>query len=243
MFKKTVALGAIVTTVCATSTLAHSGLYRSGFLAGAQVGASFGDGKFNSTLNVNPALVVNKDSQTGSARKTSALFGLLGGYRHIYHQDFTLGFLVELNLLTNNELNKRLVHTGLGNAPFTNKVKKTFTVIPTVTVGKIFCGRWHASLGLGLAIARFKHQADFGGTNAASASGSVTKVGFAPSLGIEYATTNNVSLFGNVAYEMYGRSTKTLNFPTFLIGGVPSTYRTSVKPSYFTFKLGAMYRF
>jgi len=221
-------------------SMAHS-FYKSGFLAGAQVGVSFGKGKYNSSLNFNPIFAVNSVSASGSGNKTAALFGLLGGYRHLFNQDYTIGLIIEANLLTGNEIKKNLGHTSpFGTANFNNSLKKSFTVIPTVALGKVFCGRWHASLGLGLAIARFKLQATGVGTNPAfSQNANQTKIGFVPSLGVEYAATQNVSIIGNVAYEIYGKMSKTLTSPTTQL----ITYATSVKPTYLTLKVGAVYRF
>lgn len=53
MLKKTATFGSLLTVImCATSTLAHGPNFKSGFLAGAHVGYSFGSGKFNSTLDL-----------------------------------------------------------------------------------------------------------------------------------------------------------------------------------------------
>lgn len=149
--------------------------------------------------------------------------------------------IIEANLLTANEIKKSLFHTGT-HLQFDNKVKKTFTVIPTVALGKVFCGRWHASIGLGLAISSFKQQVDTINVNPAlSGNANQRKIGFVPSIGVEYAATQNVSIMGNVAYEIYGKMTKTLTNPAYAIG--PASYTTSVTPKYLTLKVGAVYRF
>ena len=249
MLKKTVTrsiiLGTIVTTVCATSTLAHSGMYKSGFLAGAQIGASFGNGKFNSTLSINPALPNNSSSPSGSARKTAALFGILGGYRHIFNQDYTVAFNLEANFFANNQLSKQLAFTnGVPNPLVNNILKKTFTVMPSVALGKIFCGRWHTSVGLGLAISRFKQEYKILNPiiNAGQTGSSTrTKVGIVPMVGVEYATTQNVSVFANVGYEFYGKLSRKNTLD--IVGANPSSYSQSIKPNYWNLKLGAVYRF
>jgi hypothetical protein len=56
MLKKTAAFGSLLTILCASSTLAHGPNFKSGFLAGAHMGYSFGSGKFNSTFSFNPPL-------------------------------------------------------------------------------------------------------------------------------------------------------------------------------------------
>jgi opacity protein-like surface antigen len=217
--------------------------YKSGFLAGAQVGVSMGNGKFNSTFNFPPAVAVNTSSASGTARKTSALFGLLGGYRHIFNQDYTIGFILEANVFTNNQLVKSLAQFG-SEFTFNHRLKKSFSVIPSVVLGKIFCGRWHASVGLGLAISRFRLGIDNTSPDVtpASVSATQTKIGFVPSIGAEYAATQNVSIIGNVSYEFYGKIRKTFsnNVAAF---GTGNSYTTSISPRYFALKVGAIYRF
>lgn len=243
MLKKSVAYGALLATVCMTPSLAHS-FYKTGFLAGAQVGASFGNGKFNSTFNPPLAALLGSSTGSGSARKTSATFGLLGGYRNIFNQDSTFGFNLEANVFSNNQLNKQFSHFP-NNALATianNQLKKNFSIIPSVTLGKIFNGRWHASLSLGLAITRFKQTvtAVTGPIAGNSVSGTQTKVGFVPAVGVEYATSPNVSLFGNLSYEIYGRVSKTFSDA---ILGTGASYVSTVKPTYLNLKVGAVYKF
>lgn len=238
MLKKSVVYGALLATVCITPSLAHS-FYKTGFLAGAQVGASFGNGKFNSTLNANPANPINVFPANGTGRKTSALFGVLGGYRSVFNQDMTLGLLVEANFFSTNDVTKLLSHAGI---TFNNRIKKNYSIIPTIALGKIFNGRWHASLGLGLAFTRFKQQVDTVNVNPAlTANASQNKVGFVPSIGVEYASTPNVSLFGNLSYEIYGSTRKTFTNSAFIANN--TSYTTSVKPRYVSVKIGAVYKF
>lgn len=246
MLKKTVLFGSLLAALGTTSTtLAHSSFYKSGFLAGAQVGVGLGSGRFNSTYNINPAAAVSTSNATGTARKTGAIIGLLAGYRHILHKDFTLGLILEANFFANNEINKSLAH--FTNPPpainVSNRLKKTYSIVPTIALGKIFCGRWHASLGLGLSFARFKQQFNVlpGTPISATGNNSTTKVGVVPSVGIEYAATPNVSFLGNVSYEIYSKVSKTFNNNN--LGPAPASYTTSIKPKYLAFRLGAVYRF
>lgn len=241
MFKKTVALGAIVTTVCATSTLAHSGLYKSGFLAGAHVGVANGWGTFNGNFNPNQ-LVGGQSNASGKARKTSAILGILAGYRHVLPESYTLGADISLNFLTNNELNNKL-NNVIANVPFpfTNKLSKQYSVVPSVNFGKIFCGRYHAYIGLGLALTRFKQQVN-NVIAQSTVSSSKIKVGFVPKVGIEYAATPHLSFVGNLSYEIYSKVNKT--FDVSASTGLPGAkYSTSIKPKYINFTVGAIYRF
>ena len=246
MLKKTAAFGSLLTVLCASSTLAHGPNFKSGFLAGAHVGYSFGSGKFNNTLTqTNPgvvALLVNPASTvSSSASKSGPLFGVFGGYRQLFNQNYTLGVILEANILGSNEFSKQATHTfttvGGVVVPLsvTNRMKRTFNVIPSVSVGKVFCDRYHVSLGLGVAIARFKQQVTF---PVASRGSAQTKIGIVPSIGVEYAATKNVSIVGNFSYEIYKKINKIYND---LPGGI--VYASSVKPRYATLKIGAAYRF
>lgn len=244
MLKKTVAFGSFLTVLCASSTLAHGSNFKSGFIAGAHVGYSFGNGKFNSTFDTNGQFGVG--SASGNAKKNSALLGILAGYRHIFHSGFTIGVDISGNVFTNNELNKQLNHIEGLNFPFKNKISRRYSITPSLNVGKVFCDRWHATIGLGLAIASFKQEvtnlSSVGGV-IKSANATTTKVGFAPSVGVEYAATQNVSIIGNVSYEIYKKTNKTFDDQLTRPFAVGTSYKSSISPQYLTLKVGAVYRF
>lgn len=241
MLRKTVTLGSIIAALGTTSTLAHSGMFKSGFLAGAHVGIASGSGRFNTSLNPNNALIGASQSASGKSTKTAALFGVLGGYRHLFHDGFTLGLDVSLDAYSSNEINKNLVYTFGGFPPVTvkNKLKRTFGLIPSINIGKIFCGRWHVALGLGLGVSGFKSNVS---TTVGSGSFSKTKVGFVPSVAVEYALTQNVSVVGKLGYEIYSKISKQFTQPG-QVAGLVSTYSTSISPRYLTLSAGAVYRF
>jgi opacity protein-like surface antigen len=236
MFKKTATYAALLTTITAVPTMAHSNFYKSGFLAGGHVGAGFGSGKFTGTFSTpNPTI-----TGSGSARKTSPLFGVLAAYRHISPDGFAYGLGLEFNFYGSNEISKQIPLVAFGQTfNFNNRLKRNYSVTPALTLGKVFCGRFYAGLGLGMPITRFK-QSYNGGVVPIAGQSSQTKVGFSPSIALEYALTNNVSLTGNVSYETYGRLNKTFATPAVAAG---ATYITSVKPSYVNVKIGATYRF
>ncbi|MBX9805634.1 MAG: outer membrane beta-barrel protein [Alphaproteobacteria bacterium] len=234
MLKKTVALGSIVTALCGV-TEANTGChYKSGWLVGAHVGASFGKHDFTGTASA-PGV-----SQTGkkSANKTAAVLGLFGGYRQIFNDGITLAAILEGNLYTTNNANATV---RLFNTDFVNNAHRNYSFIPNIQIGKIFCSRYHVYLGLGLGISNIKTKASVPNTPF-SVSASKTRVGFVPSVGFEYAATQNVSLLANVGYEIYGNSKKAFNLPNppFAAG---SGYAQSVKQNYWTVKIGAAYRF
>ena len=248
MLKQTVALGSLLTVVGALSTPTQSANFKSGFLAGAHVGYSFGSGKFNNTSKlgaaVGAAFVNPSSSLSNSVNKSGPLFGVFGGYRHVFNQNYTFGVNLEANVFGNNEFSKQLDHTftsPLGASitrPYINRVKKTFNVIPSVAIGKIFCDHYHVSFGLGLAIARFKQQVER--PSILTARSTQTKIGIVPSLGVEYAATKNVSIVGSFSYEIYSKTSKLYDTNAASAG---STYTSSIKPRYATLKIGAAYRF
>lgn len=246
MLKKTVALGSLLTVISASPTLAH-GYFKSGFLAGAHVGVSRGSGTFNSNFDTNQQLL-GQPSASGKAKKTSAVFGILGGYRHIFHDGFTAGFDMSGDVYADNELDTQLKHVipvGV-SFPFQNKLTRRYSVIPSINVGKIFCGSWHVALGLGVAISGFKQEVTNLSTIAGvikSTAASMTKLGFVPSLGIEYAETQNISISGKLSYEIYRKINKKFGdqLTSPLLPG--SSYTSSISPRYLTLKLGVFYRF
>lgn len=247
MLKQTVALGSLLTLMATSATLAH-GNFRSGFLAGAHVGYSFGSGKFNSTSKLGPAVgavfVSPSSDISSSANKSGPLFGIFVGYRHLLNQSFTFGLNLEANVFGSNEFRKQLDHTftnilGASVArSYINRMKKTFNVIPSVAIGKIFCDHYHVSFGLGLAIARFKQQVER--PSILTLRSTQTKIGVVPSLGVEYAATKNVSIYGSLSYEIYSKISKLYDTN---VASTGSTYTSSMKPRYATLKVGASYRF
>jgi opacity protein-like surface antigen len=240
MLRKSATLGSVIATLCATTTLANPCMYKTGFLAGAHVGIANGSGTFNTTYttNVPGSTPLNGN---GRASKTSALFGIFGGYRHLFHEGFTLGFDISGDVFTSNELKKRLTYSN-GIFTFEHKLSRRYSVIPSINLGKIFCGRWHAALGLGLGIARFQHKLN-AITLGPNLTSSQTKVGFVPSVAVEYAVNQNVSVIGKVSYEIYNKVKKDFGAAASAPFFPRSTFVSSISPRYLTLSLGASYRF
>lgn len=241
MFKKTLVLGSLVVSMCSMPTLAQSNFYKSGFLVGAHLGTSFGSGSFNGVFNPNQA-VGNVSSVSGKSRKTNALLGVFGGYRYIFNEGLTIGGDVSANFLTSSEIKRRLIHIqGADSFPFINRLSHQYSIVPSINFGKVICNRFHAYLGLGLAISKFRQKVDVVDADA-SVNVSQIRLGFVPTAGIEYAVTHNVSIFGNVSYEIYKKISK--NFDISAVTGLPgSVYASSVSLRYLTLKVGAVYRF
>lgn len=238
MLKKTMVMGIILTGICTAPTLAHTSYFKSGFLAGAHIGVSQITESFQSNFNTNDP-ILGSSAVSAKARRTSGLVGIIGGYRHIFNEWYTLGMDISLNFLTKNDLTKLINHIHDFN--FRNTLSRQYNVTPSINLGKIICDRFHVSLGLGLAISRFKLRVD-DVDNPASYNTSQTRLGFVSAVGVEYAVTHNVSILGNVSYEIYQNMKKTFNVNSST--GLPnSKYTSSIRPQYLTFKVGMVYRF
>ena len=154
-----------------------------------------------------------------------------------------LGFNVTLTKDT-NKINNII---GIPTTPSTSQTKiyRQFAVTPELTTGYIFAQQWMAYLKLGLSISRFEIENKVIGTTAVvSKDKKVTKVGFKPTLGVEYAMNDKASVFTDVSYEYIPEIKKSFNNPTAPAALIPgSTHDVKVRPHYFTAKIGVMYKF
>jgi len=244
MLKKTIILASMLTALGTATSMAHTGFYKSGFLAGAHVGYSFGWGTFNGIHNINVA-GIPLSNVSGRAKKSGPLFGFVGGYRHLLNQGYTFGADIGVSFYGGNELKKQLnnaIVTPINTVvtPFVNRIKRNYTIVPSLNFGRVFCGRYHVAVGLGLGIARFRQQVD--NINAMlSAKASQTKFGFVPSVKGEYALSPPPSLTGDISYEIYQKVKKQFGSTATAFPG--GSYTSSITPKYLTLKIGAIYRF
>jgi len=209
----------------------------SGFFIGAQAGYTHGKGRFDSVYDDGPIFGPDVYRDSKKARKSAGLIGILGGYRYVFTNGFTLGGDIAANYYGKQELKVNLYHPNAADL-FVNRLKRKASFIPRLSVGKVFGGRFHASLGFGLGISRFSHQID----NRSRATGpsvksSSTRFAFVPSAQIEYACTKRISLIGSASYEMYNRVKKYYGQAIEpLLDG--TNYTSSIKPKYVTLTAG-----
>ena len=237
MFKKAVLFGLLLTFLGTNPADANSCHFKSGFIAGAHVGYTYGSGSFNATF-YSPFPVPTTNSDSGSGKSSSALIGVIGGYREVFLPGYTLGLEVTANYMGMNEIHKQFI---LISSPFMNRLKRTYNTVPSVVLGAILNNRWLATLGLGLGVSRFHLFVDnrAGGVTAKATS---TKLAFVPSLGLEYATSQNISLTGNISYEIYQKVRSIFNAK--VAPDIPnSNYTTSISPKYLTVKAGFVFKF
>lgn len=235
MLKKAVFFGLLVSTLGTNPTQANTSLFNSGFLLGAQVGYNYGSGSFKASFNDGGVPPIIEEA-SGRGRNTAALIGLIGAYRHLFTPGYTVGLEVTANYMGMNEINKRFIQVF---SPFLNRLKRTYNVIPSVALGAIVSDNVLVSLGLGLGISRFHLLVDnIDGGQRAQSSG--TKVGCAPSVGVEYATTHKFSLIANATYEIYQKISKTFDSRIAYPG---TSYKSAISPKYLTVKAGFVFKF
>jgi opacity protein-like surface antigen len=240
MLKKTTLLGTLLISGVTTAYTAENvpmTYIKSGVFGGVQAGTSFMHGKFNSTFNDPPL----QFRASGSASASKGLLALIAGYRHVFSNAFTLGADLTAAYEGSHKISTILLQPPQPAAqPFVNKLKRSFSFIPSLTLGTVFAERFHAFLGLGVAISSFRVQVLNVAGNA-GVSSSATKIGFAPSLGLEYAWTHHVSLTAAAGYEIYQKMRKTFGqaLAPALAG---SSYVSSISPRVMTVKFGVLYR-
>jgi hypothetical protein len=244
MFKKTLLLGGCVTTLFAGPVLAQETYFKSGFLVGAHAGFSHALRSFKNTFNPDLAPIVYPESASGKARKDGAVLGVLGGYRHIFQNNMTLGVDVSGDIYVDNALEAHIILPFAIPLVVSNHLSRQLSVTPSVHFGRTFLGRWHVALGLGLGISRFSSRVilDNGFDEPLTLKSKMTKASFVPSVRAEYAATPKLSVIGNISYEICKKITKNFDNQAIQMGGAHSYLRSSIAPRYVTVKIGAVYR-
>jgi len=208
---------------------------------GAYVGFSHALGSFKNTFNPEIAPLLYPESASGKARKDG---GVLGGYRHIFQNNMTLGVDVSADVYVDNALEAPVaIRFPDGTVQHTdNRVSRQYNLIPSINFGKTFLGRWHVALGLGLGISRFSSRVTVYDDETTILTSKITKASFVPSLRGEYAATQRFSLTGNISYEICKKITKNFDGRAFNPISPDSQLKSSIAPRYVTLKIGAVYR-
>ena len=232
MIKKTLILGTLMATA-APLAQAHNTPFRSGWLVGAHVGVAYLSGKFDTVWNGGTGN--GNKPMSASTKKSAALGGLLGGYRHTFSNGWTIGGDVVVNFF-NNRIEKNLLNDSVTGAQFNNVLKRNYSVVPGVNVGRIFNKNFHASFGLGLGISKFQLKS-YNISGGIIKDASVTKLGFVPSIGFDIACTDRVTFSGNLGYEVYGKTNKI--FGREIATGLPNaSFSSNISPRSVTGRLG-----
>ena len=233
-------------TLFASPALAQKTYFKSGFFVGGHGGFSHASGSLKNTFDPAVRVLLPIGSASGKARKDGGVFGVLGGYRHIFQNNMTIGGDISGDIYVDNALDAPVaIRFPDGTVqPTDNRLSRQYSLIPSINFGKTFLGRWHVALGLGAGISRFSSRVTFHD----DVDGPVimrwkkTRVSFVPSVRAEYAATQKLSLIGNISYEICKKMTKNFDGRVFN-GFVPdSQLESSIAPRYVTVKIGAVYR-
>lgn len=224
---------------CASATA--SSYYKTGAVLGTALGYSSLSSKTTDTLFLDGVPLLS-----GALKKTKRSNGfvadLIGGYRFVFNERFVTGFNVVLTKDSNSL--KSVIDIPFADATTTTKFYRQFSVTPEIMGGYVFAKQWMAYLKLGLSISQFKIENKVIGAAVISTDKTVTKVGFKPTLGVEYAMNNKASVFTDVSYEYIPSIKKSLNNPSDPATFSPTdTHDVKVRPHYFTAKLGVLYKF
>lgn len=241
LIKKTT-IGVLAFSVLATSYPAFAkNHYQTGFVAGGSIGYTA------MRNNVSKDGFVALPNFLGASKNTENakgfLFSLDTGYRYLFAKDW----LVALNLSVSKDFAKTKKTDVLVRTHNTTvETSRLFHVTPSLMIGKIFSERWMVFADFGLSISRFKLKGSTAGAAplvAQKISKIFTKVGFAPAIGLEYSVNQNLAVTTKFTYEYFGATQKEMGpmvDPAVIAG---TKYKTKVKPSYFTGKIGLMYKF
>jgi len=241
--KKVVSFSLLSLALFASEVVASSH-FHSGFYVGAQGGYSHFWGRmkdyFDDGHNVN-----NSITRTSSLKKKSGVIGeILVGGRYVFHNGFTLGGDVSFGY-SGQRLSSRLLHRDV--ILFGDTVKRTYVVTPGITMGKIFSSKLHSFIKLGLGISRFKNKLEdlpipIAGRVSPYLSfrSPSTHFGFSPTLGLEYAWTQRISLLGSMNYEYYKKLRK--NYVNPLVPPPVSFYTSTTRASFLNIKVGVLFK-
>lgn len=233
----------LTTAFCAFASCASAtanSYYKTGFVLGTGLGYSHLSAKTTNNLFFNADNVEN-GSFKKSTRSNGFVADVFAGYRFLLNERFVAGLNITFTKDTNILKNTHFLPTFRSES--TIKFYRQFSVTPELTTGYILAKQWMAYLKLGLSISRFKLDNKLIGTTATIASDkTVTKVGFKPTLGLEYAMNNKASVFTDVSYEYIKPIKEKLSNPTGTVDS-GSTHNIKVRPHYFTAKVGVLYKF
>jgi len=124
------------------------------------------------------------------------------------------------------------------NLTFTAKVTRRYCLIPSLTVGKIFCCHWHAffKMGLGISYVNINVFNPNFGTHRKREN---RQLGVVPAVGLEYAYSQNISLLATAAYEYYKKMKVEFHSP---LPRVIARDTAHVKLQFINVKIGFLYR-
>jgi hypothetical protein len=184
-----------VEPACPTAVLPCNELYYPPceFYAGGQFGYLNMRSKFKNILI--PTGIIDAGMKTDNG----VIGELLGGFRHFWPSGVNLGFDLALNMESTDV--KRPLFPG---TLLKVKLKRKFSIVPAITVGRVFQCRWNFFAKLGLGISNFESKVNVV-ANGRGFKSTKTKLGVVPSMGLEYAINEYLSAIGTLTYEYYDK--------------------------------------
>lgn len=214
--------------------------FKSGFYLGANAGVSHNRNKLRNELNFN-ALSLNHNQLKGSKSKTSPIGELLVGGRFVMNQ-WLLGAEVSANM-DGHRVSKNFTHNGAFPVPVSIKFKKEYGIVPALVIAHRCNERNALFLKLGAAINRYKISLtdNFTG-NHIKFSGHKTKVGFAPTIGMEHSFSRHLSAVASIGAEFNGTVKKRFGKDGVFLTTNGDFDKVKNKTTAYTAKVGVMWK-
>ena len=243
---------AVALALALNATPSHAN-FKSGFVVGGALGYSHMGTRF--TNNSSESAFIGVAAQSSSARTTevtssaSSIIGSLSaGYRYITESGFAIGFNLGVSKDGNTSKDNGTL-TTVNSIAYTTKLNRQFQITPALFIGQRVADNWMVFTELGLSISRFKLKAERTATAAntnpvAASNKSFTKVGFAPTIGVECALSDRISVTGTATYEYFGSTKKDVGSTNTRPGAIDFQTQNNVKvqPNYFTAKVGVLFK-
>jgi len=209
--------------------------FKTGFYGGAQLGYEYMNTKLKSRFDNGSGATYR---HSGTEETSGLLAEVYAGGRYLYSNCMMLG--LELGGVFNTNAAKKTLSYPNEPASFKLRSKRLYGIIPSFVVGKVFQERFMVYGKAGIAISGFESEITDRSANR-KFSKDKTLVGFAPSIGLEYAVTTSASARFELGGEFYGSSSKTapINITNGNITRIGSD-KFEAKSNMFTAKVGVV---
>lgn len=242
-----------VTEAAPAATVAAPHNFRSGYVLGANAGASYKRFKGTENLNFTVAATNIAGKTSRSGHTWSPMFEINGGYRHAFQNNWLVGgelaVAVDRNRMSSkNKINSRAAD-GSETSQSSVSLRENYSVTPAFMVGRVICEKTMVFAKLGLAVSnqtlKVENKEAGGRPTVSKDKKTKFRYGITPTIGAEYALNNNWSATGAVSYTYFGKKSTNLKGAVAAAGIVTENlkHKISVRPSTVTLKAGVLYRF
>ncbi len=204
----------------------------------------FPTGLFNGNTGNSPLIDTEK--------RGSAVFGVTFGARHITSNNIAIGIEIDISkinqtLLSNNQIDLRLMTAVGAFRPSTTTLKHKLSIIPKIFIGYRITPQYllMAKVGANLSYFELKNTLQTLPTapnTKADSAHDFSKIGITFGLAIEHAINNAISIVGDASYTYFREMSVTHTNPTnnFIND---ATHTARIKPRFITAKIGVIYKF